>query len=163
MPTFEVNYGGEGTERKTGKRVRVPPPEALRQLGPAFSVTVSITELERNKRAEFGGETPQPVSGLALIDTGSTVTAVDDKVCAKLKLSPTGVIQLQHAGGGTREAPCYPLQVLFPGTPLPPLTASRIASVDLGNAPYLLLIGRDLLRRLRMVYNGPMGRIEITF
>ncbi|MEK6643084.1 MAG: hypothetical protein AABZ08_04190 [Planctomycetota bacterium] len=111
--------------------------------------------------AERGAEVPSPISGLALIDTGASITAVDENVCRHLNLAPTDSILMSHAGGQeTRE--CFPVQIMFPGTPLPPVANPRVVSCKL-DAPQILLLGRDLLSLMKFVYNGPQGRIEIAF
>jgi hypothetical protein len=109
------------------------------------------------------GSNPQSVEGWALIDTGAATTAVDESVCQKLGVAPTGEIQMGHAGGSAKRL-CYPIQIVFPQMPMPPLTCPSAASVDLagGSQNYVLLVGRDLLAGMRLVYNGPMGRIEIS-
>lgn len=111
-----------------------------------------------------GLSTPLPIIGLAIIDTGATATAVDEEVCRRLGLQPTGMMKTAHAGGPEIRA-CYPIQVAFPNTPLPSVTIPRAMSVNLqfGEGPYILLFGRDLLRNMKFVYNGFAGRFEIAF
>jgi hypothetical protein len=88
---------------------------------------------------------------------------VDESVCQKLGLAPTGEMLMGHAGGAEKRL-CYPIQIVFPQMPMPPLICPTAASVNLsgGKQSYILLLGRDLLMRMRLVYNGPMGRIEIS-
>ena len=99
-----------------------------------------------------------------MVDTGASVTAVDEGVCRQLGIKPTDQMKTAHAGGEEVRA-CYPVQITFPGSPLPSFTSPRTLCVDLqfGKSPYVLLVGRDLLARLKYVYNGPAGRIEIAF
>ena len=89
---------------------------------------------------------------------------MDETVCQKLGIQPTGQMKTAHAGGSEMRA-CYPIQIIFPEIPFPPFVNPRAMSVNLqfGKTPYLLLFGRDLLARLKFVYNGPVGRIEIAF
>jgi predicted aspartyl protease len=101
---------------------------------------------------------------LAIIDTGATATAVDEEVCRKLGLQATGTVKTAHAGGSEVRA-CYPIEISFPGTPFSPFTIPRAMSVNLqfGKTPYILLFGRDLLAKMKFVYNGLAGRFEIAF
>ena len=73
---------------------------------------------------------------------------------------------MSHAGG-LEDRYTYPVQISFPGTPLPSIHLPTAASANLirpnqGQA-HIALLGRDLLSKLRFVYNGPMGRIELAF
>jgi hypothetical protein len=36
-------------------------------------------------------------------------------------------------------------------------------NLQFGKTPYILLFGRDLLARIKFVYNGPARRIELAF
>ena len=163
MPLFELQYALEGQTQDKKQRVRVPPPLALRTLGPTLSVIVSVTKEHGANLIKAGLPIPDSVPGAALIDTGAAITCVDQGVCQALGLRPTGVVMLGHAGG-KEERPCYPIQVHFPGS-LPPLYCPSACSIKLaeGKQPHIMLIGRDLLIRLKMVYNGPQGRIELAY
>jgi predicted aspartyl protease len=163
MSVFEINYGGEG-RNAAGEQIRLSAQQVLFRLGPTIRVTVGPTKEFIASCMSAGMEPPDPVSGVGLIDTGALYTAVDESVCTRLMLQPTGRVLMAHAGG-TEWRYCYPIQVMFPGTPLPPRLCPKAASVHLqdGGSPHILLIGRDILSQLRLVYNGPKGRIEIAF
>jgi predicted aspartyl protease len=163
MPLFEHQYGGEGF-LADGRTVRFLPVKALRDLGPVLHVEISVTHERAAKLASKGREIPKPAAGLALIDTGCSITAVDESICQSLGVEPTSVVRMSHAGG-TEERPCYPIRIQFLGTPLPPYAIPRASSVRLsaGKQPYILLLGRDFLSHMKMVYNGPAGRIELAF
>jgi predicted aspartyl protease len=126
-----------------------------------LQVVISVTPQHADALAAKGEQPPKPLLGHALIDTGASITAVDEDVCRKLGLFSTGVVKMKHAGGADSRM-CYPVQISFPGTPLPQFSNPRAVSCALGG-PHILLFGRDLLASLRFVYNGPAGRIEVAF
>lgn len=159
MPLYEQNY--EGVKSRGGERAAVPPSSVLLQMGPLLQVAISVTPEHAKRLSHDGAKPPDPITGYALIDTGASITAVDEGVCQQLGLSSTGVVKMSHAGG-EEERMCYPIQVIFPGSPFPAMTNPRVVSCTLGNG-HLLLFGRDLLSRIRMVYNGPAGRVELAF
>lgn len=163
MPVFEHQYRGDANG-PDGQKMRLPNHAALQRTGPILQVVISPTRQHLDSLAENNKAIPQPVSGFALIDTGATSTAVDESVCRELNISPTGAARTAHAGGSEIRQ-CYPIQVSFPGSGLPSTVIPTAMSVNLqfGKKPYVLLLGRDLLSRLRLVYNGPMGRIEVAF
>lgn len=164
MPLFERNYEGvlQSPDGKT--KERISPHIILQRTGPLLEVLISVTPEHKQKLAEQGAKPPEAIQGFALIDTGASITAVDEGVCEQLGLTPTGRIKLSHATG-TEDRSCYPVQIFFPGTPLPPMGNPQTVSCKLGDGqPRIhLLFGRDLLSRLRMVYHGPAGRIELAF
>ena len=164
MPLFEHTYADKTKDSQESAGLDLPAHQVLQLLGPVLQVVISPTPQYLNAREQRGGEPIQPKAGLALIDTGASVTAVDEGVCRDLGLQPTDRIGISHAGG-VSEHLCYPVQILFPGTPLPPIIDARVVSVRLheGKQPILLLLGRDVLSTLRLVYNGLEGRIEVAF
>ena len=163
MPVFERQYNYQN-KRPEAKPVHIPPAQVLQKIGPVLEVLIAPTPQMIQNVMESGETPPSAVSGLAIIDTGATVTAVDESICRNLGLKPTGAAKTSHAGGSEMRA-CYPIQITFPGTPLPSITNPRTMSVNLqfGQTPFALLLGRDVLMKLRFVYNGPAGRIEIAF
>jgi len=147
MPIFEHSYRGD-IATPDGKKVKAPRGFILQQVGPFLQVTISQTKQHIEAVTRKGETIVSPISGLALIDTGASSTAVDESVCKKLGLSPTGQMTTAHAGG-SEVRPCYPIQIIFPGTPLPAVTSARAMSVNLqfGKSPLVLLFGRDLLSK----------------
>ena len=163
MPLFEHNYTGvvRSPDGKTTRRLSSE--WLLRVTGPVLKVSITVTPEHAEKLSHAEGKPPKAVEGFALIDTGASVTAVDEGVCEQLGVTPTGIVKLSHAVG-TEERPCYPIQVFFPGTALPPLSNPQAVSCKLGGEQQtILLFGRDLLSQMRMVYHGPAGRIELAF
>jgi len=163
MPLFEHEYF-ERSRSPDGKSLPIRSAAFLQRMGPVLQVVVSVTKEHAEKLAKQAQPVPEAVAGFALIDTGASITAVDEGVCQKLRLAPTGVVTMSHAGGTERRS-CYPVQIVFPGTQLSPLANPMVVSFKPVEAPqrYVLLFGRDLLRNLRMVYHGPAGRIELAF
>jgi hypothetical protein len=163
MPLFEHQFQTVNTE-VDGKPVSVPPAFGLRGYGPALPVTISATPEYVEALTAAGTLPPAPIQGFALIDTGASITMVDESVCQTLGLQPTGFEKMAHVGGLDERA-CYPVQITFPNTPFSePILAPRVVSADLkyGDPHYLLLFGRDLLSWMKFVYNGPAGRFEIA-
>lgn len=129
MPVFERQISIQAKNRD-GKPIVLPPSQGLQAAGPVLSVVVSPTKQHLEGLALKGQPAPQPIVGFAIIDTGATATAVDEEVCKKLGLQPTGVVKTAHAGGSEVRA-CYPIQITFPNTPFPPITSPCAMSVNL--------------------------------
>lgn len=164
MPFFSSQYATEGTPGA------LTPSVALQQLGPLIPIQVEIPAALADKYQQDGTPIPNPVGGLALIDTGATTSCVNEGVFQQLGVQPVGVRTLGHAAGkATRST--YAARLTFPGTPLPSMDFSEMIGVDLaGQLPaatsfgtMIALIGRDILARCVMFYNGSEGRFTIAF
>ena len=160
MPIFELEY----TLERKNKGIVLPSRDALRISGPCLAVVIDITKEHKEKLKQQKKEFPEPITGIALIDTGASSSGVYEKVCKKLNLKPTSIIKMHHAGG-IEERACYPIQFFFPHTGIPPRDSLITASFNLGydNTPYIFLLGRDILSYLKFVYNGIKGRIELAY
>ena len=137
-------------------------PEQLRVIGPALQVEIAVpsalaTALQRAQLA-----IPTPHVGLALIDTGASITAVDQAVLRGLGLNPTGVTQVVTPGGQVQQ-PMYACDISFPGTPIPTLPFNVVIGSSLAPLGYSGLIGRDVLRFFQLVYNGAEGFWTLAF
>lgn len=165
MPVFEQNYN-INLKNDKGEEVSFDGPHTLAQVGPIVKVLVSPHPDILEELRENGMPAPEPVSGVAIIDTGASVTCIDENVCRALALQPTGVSNVLHAGGSERRS-CYPIQIFFPDLSFGPISAVRAMSAkltDLENhksQPYILMLGRDLMHNLMIVYDGIHGRIQI--
>jgi len=109
------------------------------------------------------------VAGFALIDTGASVSAVDVTVVQRLGVQPIGTVLVGTAGGPQQQA-TFPARFTFPGTPLPGLNFGSLLGSNLAGqmvaghqGPLIALLGRDLLQRFVMVYNGPGAMVSLSF
>lgn len=104
---------------------------------------------------------PTPITGFGLIDTGASVTAVDDQALARLGILPIAVIQVGTAGG-QRAQQQYPAQIRFTQFGFD-ITFATVIGADLTGMGILALIGRDVLSRALLVYNGTLGHFILSF
>jgi predicted aspartyl protease len=145
MPVFHRRFLHPETKKQSA--------EHLRNVGPRLPVEVGVTDLLAASLSQSGTPVPPPHSGYALVDTGASVTAVDEEVLQGLEISPISTIQLSTPGG-TQTRYLYPAKLVFPGTPLPPLEFAALVGVSVKDQGYLALIGRDILQNMVMVYDG---------
>ncbi|TMA57640.1 MAG: hypothetical protein E6J80_06080 [Deltaproteobacteria bacterium] len=138
-----------------------PPALVLRLRGPILAVEISIPAALLRRLTQQGQPPPAPQSGLALIDTGASLSAVDDEVVRTLGIAPVGQTQI-HTAGGIVARPLYPMRFSFPGTALPPITFRRVAGGALQSQGVVALLGRDMLANFILVYNGPAGTFSLA-
>ena len=135
-------------------RGRRPSPTVLRGLlHPAHGPLV---------RAELrGGTTGASLEGLAVIDTGASMSAVDRGAALELGLETFGAASWFAVTGGERPvAPLRRAQMrLGEGSIYWELDLIEVAGLDESVAGYraLLLIGWDFLRTCQLHVDGPAG------
>lgn len=144
---------------KTGKPQVHPVP--LMVDGPQLDVEVEVPDALKTVLTQQGKPVPRPVTGKALIDTGASITAVEDSIIKSLGVQPVGVATVFTPSGSAQQN-LYPVKFVFPGIDFPPLNAPRAIGSQLRNQGVIALIGRDSLPNLLFVYNGPIGAITLA-
>ena len=135
----------------------------LRQRGPSLAVEISVpSDLAAALQAN-GRPIPPPFSGVGLIDTGASVTSVDESVLVALGLSPTSVVNVATPSAQAVQQPVYACVLAFPGTPLPAIPFNEVIASNLTGLGCSALIGRDILAACLLVYNGPEGVWTLAF
>lgn len=111
-------------------------------------------DLRRQRQAE--GLHFESVAGSALIDTGADVTAFDLAAAARAGLAHSGAGRLMTVlGRHDREVPLLLGEVTITGLSTFPVLQGR--GFDLSDLGLVAVIGRDVLRRTVLVYNGREG------
>jgi|SRR5208337_2536095 len=119
-----------------------------------------------------GAPLPQPVAARAVIDTGADVTCLDSKLIVPLIASglPPGKFLLTNlpATGGLRPSMEYSvgLTIVHPsGRTRSNLVLRNQPVVEqaLGSLGYDALIGRDVLDRCLLIYDGPGRRFSLAY
>jgi hypothetical protein len=117
----------------------------------------------------------QPIPALvqikALVDTGADSTVIDQTVIAKLGIPPTGITMIHSATSGVQPVPCRTFDVLLgipghsPGTVIVVVGALAVVESDFSAhaAHYNALLGRDVLDRGVLIYNGTAGVFTLSF
>ncbi|MCI4347277.1 MAG: retroviral-like aspartic protease family protein, partial [Thermoplasmata archaeon] len=95
---------------------------------------------------------PQPVTGVALIDTGATFSAIDQGVAERLGLNPIGVAKTGTASG-RRDAPVYAVKFSIHGAMII-VEDGHVLGVDLEGTGMVALLGRSFLQNTLFIYDG---------
>jgi len=130
-----------------------------------FNMPVIISNIPLDKNA------PQAKSILVMarIDTGTNVTAIDERLATELGLVSIKEDQMRTAGG-MRTTRRYMANISFPNSSLKNYTLSvydcklpfngNIADLSSGN--FSILLGRDILANWKFVWDGPAATMLIS-
>lgn len=116
-----------------------------------------------------GKPAPQPVKATALVDTGASCTCVDPAVVSALGLQPTGSSQVVTPTTGTtpHNASVYDVGLFITGaqgsTPLHFSTIPVVTASLLAPQGFHALIGRDILGKCLVTYNGTAGFFTFAY
>ena len=145
-------------------QAQIPSSVVLAREGPRVPVVARVpTQLDALLRKQ-GNCVPAPVSGMGLIDTGASLTMVDEAAVRQLGVSPVGETRLGTPQGTCRSL-LFPMRISIEVPPNTPMIAAEIARVAVGplaQQGLLCLIGRDILQHCLLVYDGLNGRFTIA-
>jgi len=135
--------------------------EELRTRGPILPVQVGIPSSLKKQMEDQGQTAPVPEEIPALVDTGASITAIQVDTGQRLGLPVTGSIQIGGATGVAQQ-PVYGafLKITDPFIEFDPL---RLAGAQLTSVPFQMLIGRDILCKMLLAYDGKRGRFSLNF
>ena len=138
------------------------------QVGAILPVAVHVPDVIANLLTANNEPIPNPVTGIALIDTGCTLTSVDQLAMVSLGLNPVNVVTT-HTADGPKQQYQYPVKLEFPGHNIV-MAISAATGVNLTGQviptdppqDMLVLIGRDFLFGTVMVWNGKYGMWSLS-
>jgi len=137
--------------------------------GPLVNAVVSISEARRATLLERNLPIPELRVIRALVDTGASFTLIEPAVINLLSLSPTGTIEIvtPSTGQNVHTTETYDINLsIYAAETDPPLVMPnlRVATAELFLRQGIhALIGRDVLRRFILIYNGSTNEFSLCF
>lgn len=131
-------------------------PRGLKVHGPRLNVTIGPPLL----RPSGGQQTPSLASRFtetaALIDTGAQRTVISPEALRRAGLSKINEADVRGVGGIVR-AGVYVASLQFPRCGLRTIEVIEVSCCELPHILYNCLLGRDVLSRWKLTYDGPAG------
>ncbi len=159
MPTFHIQLTGNANG-PNGTQIQVPPRIALQQRGPVIPVTVGLEQGMVQSLAQRGAPVPLTRSGLALVDTGASISCIDEQLAQELHLPVVDVCQMVSASHSAHPSNVYPIQIALPqGVSF---GAPRAMGANLAVQGLLRLSGETFSRIAPLFYNGNAGQITLS-
>ena len=154
MPIYN-RYYTQGPQKESD-------PEHLKRVGPRLQVEIHLPLILEEDLEKRGIPSPGPITGLALIDTGASITAVDrEEIINKFNIQPIGITEVVTPSGRAKQN-IYPVSLSFPGTSLPRVPLVIAVGSELKQQNFVVLIGRDILSHCVLVYNGTGAIITLS-
>jgi predicted aspartyl protease len=97
----------------------------------------------------------------ALIDTGAGRTVLTPEAVKRVSLPQVDVTRLARAGGINEDAGVYVAAIQFPRYKLATIEVAKVTCRELPEQPIQCLIGRDILSRWLLTYDGRLGEWKI--
>ena len=135
-------------------------------FGPTVEVAVGPSASRVKALGREGEALVLPVVARALLDTGAKTTCIDLSLVKELGLIPTGKIGLTMPSAGSLSitVPVFDAEIQILGPPHVRVAPSLpVAGMDLSGLGIRLLLGRDILARCLLFYNGPMDQFTFSF
>ena len=137
-------------------------PAALANVGAVLTLDVHVPPVIAASLSAAGQPVPTAASGLALIDTGATMTCVHEPHLTGLGLNPVSTVQVGTAAGPVQQN-VYMARLVLPE--LGWTVDLPVAGVNLAGQqaavtppqPIIALIGRNLLQLCVFTWNGVGG------
>ncbi len=138
------------------------PAVLLRNAGLLLQIVISQPDALTASLVGKNEPVPSSEAGVALIDTGASISCVHEPVALALGLQPTGTMMLGGAAG-SKEHNQYQVKASFPGSPLPDLELNVVGVNLEGQNNKIALVGMDILHQCVLIYNGPQGSFTLAF
>ena len=160
MPLIRHRLQAQGLDQNN-QPVDVPGPVAMQMLGPRLLVTVSLAQPVAAQMTANGQTVPQPIVGQALIDTGASVTCIDEDIAKKLGIQPVDVAKMHSASHKDVEVGVYPIHFDIAGMNVG-MDVPKAMGAQLQSQGLIMLIGRDVLQHCSLTYHGFIGEFVLA-
>lgn len=132
----------------------------LLRSGPKIRVSIGHSSAEQRAGAGSGISSRGVLTITALVDTGASRTIINPQVANTCKLRHIGEARISSAGHITNR-PEYVGAIVFPDSELQGFDPIRLVACPLPGQDVSCLLGRDVLERWIITYDGRSGFVEI--
>jgi hypothetical protein len=144
-------------------------PTLTGSIGP-WGPTINVKVMQSNQRVRALKKAGLPFSSPCvvpgLIDTGASVSALDESIVTLLGLAPRNIISIHtpSTGAAYEKRMTFEALVVIGETLGKPLSRTiAVISCELATQGFLALIGRDLLQYCRLIYDGPQNSFTLEY
>ena len=154
MPT--LNFHAQTTDQAGQTHAA---PAGLAQDGPCIPTMLTVSDSHRQLLVTQGKAVPDPIHGLALIDTGASNTCFDQQAALKAGLPVVDGAMMASASHAKQDVPVFAGKLVIPEFNI---DTEFALGANLGGQNLIALIGRDVLQSAVLVYNGTDGTVSLS-
>ena len=154
MPVFSRHWDPNVTKKTLH--------DGLAERGPSIEIEIHIPDMLRDLLIRNNLEVPAPFKSTALIDTGASLTAVEQNIFRDFGLGPHAPVWVGTPNGGEWRL-IYVCKLTFPNSPILEIPLMPVVGCDMTGFGHAALIGRDILKSYLLVYNGVEGLWTLAF
>jgi predicted aspartyl protease len=118
-----------------------------------------MIEIETDPAAPDSRRTSYSIA--ALIDTGANLNAIDDAWAQQMRLPIVDQVSVSGISG-TITLSVYFARIVIAGLAIDQLGRFTGVHLQAGGQSHLALLGRELLKDCRLVYDGPTGSVLLS-
>ena len=130
-----------------------------------INLYVGVGEILADILKADGEKLPASIELLAVVDTGAEMTVIEERFLEKLGLPPLGQLEVNTVSSGSEPvvSNIYAVEIALAGDVTGVLSANLqvVAATDLSRLGVQMLLGRDVLRRLVLNYDGPASEFTL--
>ncbi len=147
-------------------------PHFTRQIddkGALLNVQLDIGTFYREALISLGTPAPQPFVAQGLVDTGASSTCINPEVIRALGISPKGTTSIVTPSTGNDSMTVNEYDVnlsIYSTLSEPPCRIQNLSVMEstlFARQGFHVLIGRDVLARCLLIYDGRMGNYTFGF
>lgn len=140
--------------------------QTIQRAGPILPFVVGVSQQREQALKASGLPVPPKFQIQGLVDTGASATCIDPGVVRQLGLTPTGQVSIITPSTGATPHSCltYDICLILLGPSLSlGLGVLPVSEAQLAHQGFQALIGRDVLRRCLLVYDGNKNTFTLAF
>ena len=134
--------------------------------GALITVLIGVSKPRATALQNSGQSIPSVITAQGLIDTGASGLCIDSTIAQQLLLQPTGTAPMLTPSTGNipQIVPVYDISLRIPhdGSSLDFGSVPAVESILL-NQGFGVLIGREVLSRCLLIYDGVIGYFTLSF
>jgi hypothetical protein len=132
----------------------------LRDRGALIKVRIAQPRDVADSLRSQGKAVADAVEAMAMIDTGASITAIDQGLATRIGLVQTGIAPVAGVTG-VQDQPIYAAQIML-DQPSVALDPWKMIGSPLNIQNFDVLLGRDFLQELTLVYDGSSGNFKLS-
>jgi hypothetical protein len=137
-------------------------------IGALVDIEVGITDLRRLAHNQAKVKPPVPVMVTMLVDTGASHTFIDEAALVSLQLTPRDTVDYHSASTYGSPGKCNVYDVALRLGSMADQNVLTFDPLEIMATPFVDhrhqgLLGRDVLSRVQLAWNGPTASLEFLY